>query len=126
MRKQDWLIGLLHSAVWIGAIALFPLAMKGNSAAAAYAATCAWWATLYVALLLGTGWRAAVAFLLIMTAVFSVDASAGWNFLYHDAPGVLSVQFVFLVAVLAIVWMSPFVLNVIVKWAYKHVVAVLR
>lgn len=126
MRKQDWLIGLLHSAVWIGVIALFPLAMKGNSAAAAYAAICAWWATLYVALLLGTAWRAAVAFLLIMIVALSVDASAGWNSLYHDPPRVFSVQFVVAAAVLGIVWGSPFVVNAVAKWAYKHVAATLR
>lgn len=123
MRKQDWLVGLLHSAIWIGAILLGSWGLRGNSAAVAYAAICAWWATLYAALLFRTPWRAVLAFLVVMIAALSVDTVAGWNLLYHDAPDLFSGQFLAAAALLCVMWASPFIVNAIARWAYKRIAA---
>ena len=111
MRRKDWCIGAIHATAWLALTIGVQFAVRDSPSRDAYALLCAWWATLYLACLLGTTWRAVPVFLLMMAIAVAMDGGAGTQLLYHDAPAVLSTGFLGLLLLLCVLWLSPFAIN---------------
>jgi hypothetical protein len=115
MNKLRWIFGVAHVAIWIAFVLAVEAAMADSPSRVGYAVLCAWWATLYAGQLLGTTWRAVAIFLTGMIVVLAIDASFGWQLLYHDPPSVVSTAFVKVSSILCVLWGSPFVVNEFVR-----------
>jgi hypothetical protein len=87
------------------------LIFSDSPSRAGYGLLCAWWVTLYVALLLRTTWRALPVFLGLMLVALLVDAARSTGFLYHDAPSIGTTSFLVVVVGLLLLWASPIVVN---------------
>jgi hypothetical protein len=111
MKSVQNVFGLVHAVLWVATLATVDLVFSASPARGGYGLLCAWWVTLYVALLLGTTWRALPVFLGLMVLVLVAYAIKGSNFLYHDAPPISSAAFAVLVAGLLLLWASPVVVN---------------
>ena len=122
MNGRPWLLGLAHGIVWLVVVLSTQAVMNASPARAAYSVAFAWWATLYLALLLGTTWRAVPTFLAIMALALIVDAAVGSARLYHDSPAVLSVGFASLLLLLCALWVSPFLVNSIARGLRDRIV----
>jgi hypothetical protein len=116
MKLSDWLQGLAHCAIWIGFLVLCEMLFADSPARTAYGMLCAWWATIYVASVLGTRWRAVAVFVLCMTLALVIDTAGSWSRLYHDTPAPLSIGFVVVAGLQWVVWASPFAMNRAVVW----------
>ncbi|HZF17087.1 MAG TPA: hypothetical protein VE046_14195 [Steroidobacteraceae bacterium] len=115
MNKRQWILGAVHVALWIATVLAVESAMEDSASRAAYAVLCAWWATLYVGLLVGSSWRAVPVFLVGMIAALAIDGSIGWKHLYHDTPDVASAGFLWVSVISCVLWSSPFVVNEIAR-----------
>ena len=111
MKLNQNVLGAVHALLWIAAGVTANLTFSGSPSRAGYGILCAWWVTLYVALLVGTTWRALPAFLAVMVVALVFDAVRGTGFLYHDAPSLGSSSFWILAVVLALLWASPIAVN---------------
>lgn len=121
MRLSDWLLGFAHCVVWIGFMLLCEQVFADSPARSAYGLLCAWWATLYGAAVLGTGWRSVAVFLLGMTVALAIGAVSGWDVLYHDTPSPLSIGFIGAAGLQWVLWASPFVVNSAVTWVCSRI-----
>ncbi len=111
MKLNQNVLGAVHALLWIAAGVAANLVFSGSPSRAGYGLLCAWWVTLYVALLVGTTWRALPAFLVLMVVALVFDAIQGAGFLYHDASSVDSSSVLVLAFVLVLLWASPIAVN---------------
>lgn len=111
MKLSQNVLGAVHALLWIGTAATAEYVFSGSASRAGYGLLCAWWVTLYVALLLGTTWRALPVFLVLMAVALAFDAIKGSGFLYHDVPSVSSPSFLIVAGALLLLWASPIAVN---------------
>ena len=107
-------LGVFHALLWITVGLGVRWIFDANQASGAYGSLCAWWVTMYAALLLGTSWRALPTFVAVMSAMLLVDTVAQSAFVYHDAPPIKSLAFARLAVALIFVWISPLLLNLVI------------
>lgn len=115
MDKRHWILGLAHAAIWVGITLIVERGLGASPARDAYALLSAWWATLYVSLLVGTTWRAVSIFLFGMAIALAIDATLGTQVLYHDPPNVRSSAFGAILLLQGALWSSPFAVNECVR-----------
>jgi hypothetical protein len=116
MNRNLWPLGVFHAVVWLVAIVGVERALEASAARGSYALLSAWWATLYLACLLATPWRAVAVFLAIMAVSLVVDVALGTGVLYHNAPAILSAGLFGLLLLMGVLWVSPFAINAAARW----------
>jgi hypothetical protein len=121
MNSRPAILGAIHAVIWVATLIVVTRVFGGSGSRAAYALLCAWWLTLYVALLIGTPWRAVPVYLAVMLVAFVVDAAMGSNALYHDPPPVATLSFVTVAALQVALWVSPFAVNWVATRIRGHV-----
>ena len=114
--KRNSILGILHAVVWLVALVGVERAFETSPGRGSYALLSAWWATLYLACLLATPWRAVGVFILIMAVSLAVDVGLGTGLLYHDAPSILSAGLLGLLLLMVALWLSPFAINAGARW----------
>lgn len=121
---RQTVLGVVHAIAWVGIVWIIDVAMRESDARAAYGLLCAWWASLYLALLLGTAWRALPALCVAMTLALAIDTSTGRQLLYRDPPSVDSLGFAGLALFLCALWASPLIANAIARSVRDQVMSV--
>lgn len=121
MNSRPAILGAIHAVIWVATLIVVNRVFGGSGSRAAYGLLCAWWLTLYVALLIGTPWRAVPVYLTVMLVALVVDAAIGSNALYHDPPPVVTLSFVTVAALQVVLWASPFAVNWLATRVRGHV-----
>lgn len=114
VERQHLIRALIHCGAWLATIVLVHAGLPTSPSRDAYAVLNAWWITAYIAVLVKSGWREALLFLVFVAASIVIDAAVGSGYLYHDAPDVSSLSFVVILLLLGLLWVSPFLVSALV------------
>jgi small-conductance mechanosensitive channel len=114
LERQHLIRAIFHFGAWLGIIVLVHAGLPTSPSRDAYAVLNAWWITAYIAVLVKSGWREALLFLVFVSVSIVIDTTIGSGYLYHDAPDVSSFSFVVILLLLGLLWMSPFLVSAVV------------
>ena len=120
--KSAFRLGAFHAVLWMATYVGVGWAFEGSPANAAYASLCAWWVTLYAALLFETSWRSIPMFVGVLATALIASTMAHVNVVYHDIPPLASFEFARVAALLVVLWVSPLIVNRLVLTVWKSMI----
>jgi hypothetical protein len=110
----------LYISAWVFGYGVMIVIFGHSPSRQAYGLLSGWWCALYVSYILSVNLRAAAFALLVYFCFGFLSVYFGWSWLYHDLPHAVSVTCTFVLLVGGLVFVSPILLNSIVRFFLKR------
>lgn len=120
MAQRGIVQAAVHTGVWVLAAVSVGMALRHSDARLAYSLLSGWWAALYAGYVFGVRTLALPASAVLYLLARIGDSGLGLGLLYHDPPKFPSSEFLVVVLLGYLLFVSPILLNELVRLKYPR------